>query len=96
MATTMSLVGRDLPVGNAFACRSAKSVFRLDIHKSPFVLGDHGRLLIAVALIYVPPLRAVFHLLPLQPHLVTGSYISVVHPAVRRTRKYCARWFSGF
>jgi calcium-translocating P-type ATPase len=67
-ATTMTLAGIvACQVGNVFACRTAReSVFRVGLLRNRLILlGIGAELGILLALILVPPLRAVFGLAPL-------------------------------
>jgi calcium-translocating P-type ATPase len=69
-ATTMTLVGIvAAQIGNVFACRTDReSVFRVGVLINPMVLvGVAAEVAVLLGLILVPPLRAIFGLVPPTP-----------------------------
>jgi len=96
MATTMTFVGIvTCQVGNAFACRSAhKSVFSLGLFTNrPLLLAIMAELAILLALIYLPPLSTIFHLLPLQPEhwLLAAAFPSCILLCEETRKLLCRR-----
>jgi magnesium-transporting ATPase (P-type) len=81
-ATTMTLIGIvAAQIGNVFACRTDReSVFRVGLLGNRMVLvGIAAELAVLLGLIMVPPLRAVFGLVPPAP---TEWVIVLAFPAV--------------
>jgi magnesium-transporting ATPase (P-type) len=81
-ATTMTLIGIvAAQIGNVFACRTDReSVFRVGLLGNRMVLiGIAAEIAVLLALIMVPPLRAVFGLVPPAP---TEWMLVLVFPVI--------------